>query len=231
MKWPESLTLIRHGESEYNKNKIENKLFDPCQLEYSDETTPLTDEGKRQANVVGEKLKEIIKIPDVVIISPYLRTRETFDNLMLGWPELKNIVQFEDERIREQDHGLKLIYCNKDEFFKAFPEQEKLHKKTGEYYYRWPQGENVPDVRERLRSWVSTIVRDFHDQNVLVVTHHLTILGMRANLERLDADEFLRIDKEEKPINCGVTIYKGNPKLGKDGQGKLELVAYNSKLY
>jgi len=74
-------------------------------------------------------------------------------------------------------------------------------------------------------------VRDFHDQNVLVVTHHLTILGMRANLERFDADEFLRIDKEEKPINCGVTIYKGNPKLGKDGQGKLELLAYNSKLY
>jgi len=131
MKWPESLTLIRHGQSKYNELKIKNELYDVCAQNYTDETTPLTDEGKQQANIVGEKLKEIIKIPDVVIMSPYLRTRETFDNLVVGWPELANVLQFEDERIREQDHGLKLIYCNKDEFFKAYPDQEKLHKKNG----------------------------------------------------------------------------------------------------
>ena len=63
----------------------------------------------------------------------------------------------------------------------------------------------------------------------MVVTHHLTILSMRANFERLDAAEFQRLDREEKPINCGVTLYKGRPYAGENG--KLVLEAYNKKYY
>lgn len=61
------------------------------------------------------------------------------------------------------------------------------------------------------------------------ITHHLSILSIRADLERLSADEFIRLDKEEKPINLGVTLYKGDPNQGTDG--KLILEAYNVKLY
>ncbi len=39
----------------------------------------------------------------------------------------------------------------------------------------------------------------------------------------------MRIDNEEKPINCGVTVYEGHPELGSDG--KLVLKEYNEKLY
>jgi hypothetical protein len=63
----------------------------------------------------------------------------------------------------------------------------------------------------------------------MAVTHHLSILALRANLERFGAPEFQRLDNEEKPINCGVTIYRGNPNAGEDGH--LELDRYNQKLY
>ena len=99
----------------------------------------------------------------------------------------------------------------------------------GSYYYRYPQGESIQDVRERTRSWFHTLTRDFSEKNVLAITHHLTILAVRANLERLSAEQFMELDEHETPINAGVTIYKGNPDI--KGRGKLVLEKYNLKLY
>jgi IS5 family transposase len=61
------------------------------------------------------------------------------------------------------------------------------------------------------------------------VTHHLTILSFRANYERLSPEEFIRLDEHEKPVNCGITVYRGDPNQGKDG--KLVLQIYNKKFY
>ena len=58
---------------------------------------------------------------------------------------------------------------------------------------------------------------------------YLNILAVRANLERFDAAEFIRLDEKDKPINCGATLYLGKPDKGKDG--KLELEYYNKKYY
>jgi hypothetical protein len=63
----------------------------------------------------------------------------------------------------------------------------------------------------------------------MMMTHHLNILSLRANLERLDAQQFAQLDEHETPVNCGVTIYRGNPNAGQDGH--LELDIYNQKLY
>src|SRR5581483_10344401 len=109
------------------------------------------------------------------------------------------------------------------------PEQYELRKMQGAYWYRHPQGESVDDVRERNRSLISTLVREYSEQDVWLITHHLTKLSLRANLERFGEEEFLRLDSEEKPVNCGVTIYRGDPALGRDG--KLVLDKYNQQLY
>lgn len=198
-------------------------------LDVGDHDTPLAESTEQHAKTVGERLKDLIKTPDIIFVSPYLRTRMTLAKLTEGWPELQDIKTMEEERIREQDHGLTLIYNDWRIFNVSHPEQMELRKIQGEYWYRYPQGENVPDVRERLRSWLGTLTREFANQNILAVTHHLTILSLRANLERLDANEFIRLDREEKPINNGVTIYRADPTQGKDG--KLVLYAYNLKLY
>lgn len=156
-------------------------------------------------------------LPDVIFVSPYFRTMETLEWMKKGWPELQNVKVYEEERIREQEHGLSLLYND----WRVFLE--------GAYWYRYPQGENVPDIRERLRSWLTTLTRDFAGKNILAVTHHLSILGLRANLERLSAEEFIKLDHSEPPANCSVTIYKGHPELGSDGRFLLE--SYNQKLY
>jgi broad specificity phosphatase PhoE len=198
-------------------------------LNVGDSDTPLADAEGQQARLTGEGLAQEHEPPDVIYVSPYKRTLETLEAMKKGWPALENVRVYKDERIREQEHGLSLLYNDWRVFQALHPDQRELRKIEGAYWYRHPQGENVPDVRLRNRSWITTLIRDWRERRVLAVTHHLNILATRATLERLDAEEFLRLDKEEKPINCGVTLYRGHADEGKEGRLRLEF--YNRKFY
>jgi ribonuclease H / adenosylcobalamin/alpha-ribazole phosphatase len=256
MKWPNSLTLVRHDSSAYNVLKplkqssplyqqfikafqfdpssdntrlLANKVKQKFALPYADHNTPLAAGSGVQAKAMSQKLCRLIPLPDVIFVSPYERTISTLEWMIQGWPKLKTIKTIFEERITEQDHGLSSLYSDWKVFLTLHPEQLDLFNRQGEYRYRFPQGENIPDVRERVRSWFNTLTRDFSGKNVLAVTHHLAILSIRANLERFDEAEFLRLDQEEKPINAGVTIYLGQPDAGTDGH--LVLDKYNTRLY
>lgn len=256
MKWPTELTLIRHDTSTYNATKAEKDEDELClrfrqafdadpksketwqlaQEVYSkfkpdigDWNTPLLDGESENASAVGAHLADHIGLPNVIFVSPYLRTQATLDGLISGWPELAGVKIYSDDRIREQEHGLAILYGDWRVFHTLHPEQHLLYNLQHRYFYCFPQGESVPDVRQRIALWLSTITRDFAGQRVLVITHHLTILSIRANLERLSPQEFIALDEREKPINCGVTIYRGHPVLGHDG--RLLLDQYNMKLY
>lgn len=249
MKWPETLTLVRHDSSAYNvlrplkkesnlyqefeksyednpdsdqSRQLANEVIKTFSLKYGDHNTPLADGVGIQAEIMATNLKKRIDLPDIIFVSPYERTITTLEKMIRGWPELEHVKTIQEERITEQDHGLAVLYSDWKVFNVLYPEQRELYSRQGAYRYRYPQGENIPDVRERLRSWVNTLIRDYSEQNVLTVTHHLSILSFRANLERLDEKEFLRLDEEEKPINAGVTIYRGKPDVGTNGRLVLE---------
>lgn len=225
MKWPNSLTLIRHDVSAYNELKgkktkdplylefqksfkhhptakhtqeLAQKILDKFKLPHGDWNTPLVDREAGRAKMTARNIKKEIELPDIIFVSPYERTQATLSGFIKGWPELAKIKCYTEDRIREQEHGLALLYNDWRIFESLHPEQHLLHNKEWRYYYRYPQGENVPDVRERLRSWVGTLIRDFSGKNVLAITHHLSILSLRANLERLDAEQFLRLDNFKK---------------------------------
>ncbi len=258
MKWPASVTLIRHGQSTYNVLR-EAKDKDPeyqtfkaafnanprahetlqlagymrgkYAMQTSDYETPLTRGGQIQAVKTGERLHEIIPLPEIVFHSPYERVRSTLHGLFIGWPELADlgVPKVAEDRIREQEHGLSLLYSDWRMFHTFHPEQKELHDLLGPYWYQYPQGESVSQVRDRTRDVLSMLIRECADMHVMLVTHHLTILSLRANLERLTPEEFIHLDEHEKPVNCGVTHYIGKPDEGKDG--KLVLDFYNKKLY
>ena len=258
MKWSSSIVLIRHGQSEYNvlRKRKENdpeyqsfkKSFDKGERQsietvllasklreryvpkVGDYKTPLTKEGKRQAFLTGKALSEAeIPFPRVIFYSPYLRTVQTLKGLRAGWEKLLRVEVIADDRIREQEHGLSSIYGDRRLFHFFNPEQEELRCLLGPYWYQYPQGESVSQVRDRIRLMTTMLIREWAEKNVWLVTHHLTILSIRANIEHLTDEEFIRIDEEEKPLNCGITIYGCNLNAGKDG--KMELVCYNKRLF
>lgn len=256
MKWPLSLTLVRHGQSAYNalrQQKFQDEkyrrfveLYDKRSnspdlprlakyveakfaIEFGDYDTPLTEEGEKQALVTGQRMSKVIPQPDFILYSPYRRTRQTLAGLRDGWEVLNSVPSIEDDRIREQDHGLALLYSDWRVFNVNHPKQRQLREKQGPYWYQFPQGESVAMVRDRVRSVLTTLVREHNGKHVMLVTHHLMILSIRATLERLTPERFIELDNKEKPINCGVTVYEGRPNLGDDG--KLILSQYNQKLY
>jgi broad specificity phosphatase PhoE len=259
MKWPESLSLVRHDVSAFNQlhtlksqdpvyqefrsaydqgqwsdvtEQLAYRVMEHFALEVGDHDTPLVpvEEGqKSNAELMASNLRNKIQVPDTIFVSPYKRTHQTLERMMQGGPELSEVRVVEEDRIREQDHGLALIYNDWRVFNTIHPEQRKLRDREGSYWYRFPQGENVPDVRERLRSWLGTVSRDYYEKNLLAVTHHLAILSLRANLERWSDERFIEVDTNEKPINAGVTIYRGDSTQGTDGH--LVLDVYNALLY
>ena len=257
MKWPMELLLIRHAESAYNNLKIEKdsdpeyarfrdlfendrtnseieslarSLYQRHALGCSDRDTPITAKGELQARITGRRMRESgVGCPEVIFVSPYLRTEETLRLLKEEWPELKLASEYREERIREKDHGLALIYNDWRIYHVMHPEQGTLHDLLGEYDYRFLNGENIPDVRQRTHSWMGTLAREFAGKRVMAITHHLTILATRANFERMSPEEFLRLDKHERPVNCGVTRYVGDAGQGKSG--RLVLDEYNVKHY
>lgn len=260
LKWPRRLTLVRHARSQYNALKdvratdpdfarfrelysldwqatetiaLAQELTNRFALTYGDHDTGLADGALEEAVDMGWHLRfnRAGVLPDIIFVSPYHRTKGTLDAMIQGWPELRDVRTVEEERIREQEHGLAILYPDRKAFFALHPLQKKLFDAQGPYWYKYPQGENVPDVRVRNRSFLDTLVRDFAGQDVLLVTHHIIILATRANLERLGAVDYIRLDRDEKPINCGVTTYLGTPNIGTAGMGKLILDSYNEKLY
>jgi broad specificity phosphatase PhoE len=257
MKWPTELLLIRHAESAYNNLK-KTKEADPeyrrfrelfesdrshaevlplalllqerHSLGCSDRQTPITAAGERQARITGRRMREAgVDAPEVVFVSPYLRTLETLRLLTQEWPEIGPARVYREERIREKDHGLALLYNDWRIYHVLHPEQGRLHDLLGDYDYRFLNGENIPDVRQRTHAWITTITREYAGKRVMAITHHLTILATRANFERMSPEEFLHLDEHEKPVNCGVTRYIGKAVDG--GRSKLELKEYNRRYY
>ncbi|MBI5045128.1 MAG: histidine phosphatase family protein [Candidatus Levybacteria bacterium] len=253
-KWPSEVIVLRHGLTTHNvrsQEKREDSFYNSFKAQFeksphsrvtlamsrkvvsrwptneSDRSTQIVQEAIQNAVATGVGLSKTHELPDVIYISNYARTRQTLDAVMSGWPELRGVKVVVDDRIREQEHGLCLLVGDWRVFFARNPEQYALRKLEGRFDYRWPQGESVYDVKERLRSFQGTLSREHAGQRVLLVTHHLTILALRMNLERFDEEEFLRLDEEEKPLNCSVTVYASVPGGGKSGKGKLELQDYN----
>jgi broad specificity phosphatase PhoE len=258
-KWPNTITIVRHGQSTYNalrilkdkdplyqrfkasfeKNhlsrltrRLAKEVNEKYALGVSDADTPLTHDGRIQAVKTGLCLAthKLVPTPDVILCSPYLRTRQTLDEIGAAWG-IDTSGRILERRVREQEHGLLLLYNDRRVFQTFHPEQKALMEMEGPYWYRPPQGKSVLDVQGDVQSITDTIIREYAGMNVFIVAHHITILSVRVNFERLSPEQYIALDESEKPVNCGVTMYKCNPKLGKRGQGKLELVLYNEKLY
>src|SRR3989344_1855191 len=134
MKWPKWIMLIRHDRSAYNALKKQKKddslykdfveafkanpagvntkqlaeqVFLRFSLDVSDANTPLDVGQGHGAHKTGDALRELhCGPPDVIFVSPYIRTKDTLKFLTKGWPELEKVPIYEDDRLREQEHGL-----------------------------------------------------------------------------------------------------------------------------
>lgn len=232
----EVLTLVRHGQSEYNRHRanliksepysrflsrlnspngneeeldiLARELVSSNKAFEKTSEIPLSEVGRQQALTTGNMLKQLIEVPDIVYLSPYRRAQETMECFRISWPELGDIEAITDTRLREQDHGKFLRFGDWKVFCHFFPEQEILRRQIGRYAYRFPEGESIADVVTRANDFLEETSREHRGRSVFVLSHEMTILSIRGKADSVGPEEIMARYKERKVFNCSVTVYK-----------------------
>ncbi|OWZ17877.1 Phosphoglycerate/bisphosphoglycerate mutase [Phytophthora megakarya] len=198
--FPKRLILVRHGESEGN---IDPLLYGRV----PDNAMHLTELGYEQAVAAGESIKKIVGNETMVrrqfteakggkltvyyvqrfIVSPYVRTIETFCGILKAWGfEGKAIPWSEEPRIREQDFG------NFQEPMKI-RECKAQRRRFGSFFYRFPSGESPADVYDRVSSFLESLYRMFEkssEENYVLVTHGVAIRVILTRYFKYRISEF-----------------------------------------
>ena len=228
-RWPDRLYIVRHGESAGNvaRDAAQAARATHIQLNHRDVDVPLSPLGHQQATALGHWFARMPphERPDVLLVSPYRRARQTAQHVIEAGglaPDAEQPVA--DERLREKEFGV-LDRLTKWGIERDFPDQAKLRTELGKFYHRPPGGESWCDVILRLRSALDTISLHHGGRRVLVVGHQVVVLCMRYLLENLDEDGILAIDRTGDVANCSVTEYAFDQSLG--NHGGLVLERYN----
>jgi probable phosphoglycerate mutase len=228
-RWPQTLWIVRHGESAGNVARDAAQAAKAARIEIGlrDVDVPLSALGVEQATALGHWFADmpVEERPDVLLMSPYLRARQTAEHISkAGRLEAGLTGPRMDERLREKELGL-LDRLTRIGIEQDFPEQALLRQHVGKFYHRPPCGESWCDVILRLRSALDTISLHYGGRRVLLVGHQVVVLCLRYLLEDLDEERILAIDREADVANCGVTEYRFDP--GQGPSGGLVLHRYN----
>ncbi|TYZ67982.1 hypothetical protein PybrP1_012493 [[Pythium] brassicae (nom. inval.)] len=208
--FPKRLILVRHGESEGN---IDPLLY--CHV--PDNAMHLTTLGYEQAVAAGRSIKSIVGDESVrFIVSPYVRTIETFQGIKKAWARdaAHAIPWSEEPRIREQDFGnfqepLKIREC------------KAQRRRFGSFFYRFPSGESPADVFDRISSFLESLHRMFEksaEENYVLVTHGVSIRVILTRYFKYRISEF---EQMENFYNGEFVVLDYDDALGKFRLSKL----------
>jgi broad specificity phosphatase PhoE len=186
------LLLIRHGESQGNVAAAEAHSAGAQQIDVParDADVDLSELGRRQAQAVGVALRSMAleTRPQALVVSPYLRARETA-RIACAAAEL-DLPTRVDERLRDRELGVldRLTFAGVEA---RFPEEAERRRWQGKFYHRPAGGESWVDVALRLRTWVADLDRRPIGERLLVVSHDVVIALLRYVCEGLDEDQVL----------------------------------------
>jgi len=233
-RWPQTLWIVRHGESAGNVARDAAQLAKATRIDIAlrDVDVPLSELGVQQATALGHWFAGMPagEQPDVLLVSPYLRARQTAEQIgKVGGFGTGPADHDVDERLREKELGL-LDRLTRLGIEQEFPEQAELRRRVGKFYHRPPCGESWCDVILRLRSALDTISLHYGGRRVLLVGHQVVVLCLRYLLEDLDEQSILEIDRQADVANCGVTEYRFDAGLGANGGLKLQRYNFTAPL-
>lgn len=190
---PKRIVLIRHGESEGNRD-LNTYAVKP------DFKLLLTDKGKQQADDAGKSLKALLGNERVMFyVSPMWRTRMTFEYVAQHFnPQL--LQWKEDPRLREQEWGhFRDIKAN------LLIDDER--NRFGRFYYRIKDGESCADVYDRVSDFMHSLYRDFEKAafpgNIVMISHGMTIRLFLMRWFRWTVEEFETL---RNPRNADIII-------------------------
>lgn len=183
---PVRLLFVRHGHR-YGDDPDHLLMVGQADL-------PLSEEGYRQARVLGRALADEPFV--AAYVSPLQRTAETARTLLAG------------RRVPlEHCRGLLEIDCGSadglevDTVQELYPEEWSANERQTDDDFRWPGGESYGELRRRVLDACDAIAARHPGDTVLVVSHSGVVNQVVGHLEGERAACWSRF----RPRTCSVT--------------------------
>ena len=182
--------FVRHGESEYNIEKL-----------WQHGNVPLSEKGKKQAEFLA---KRFTKIPiDLIISSPQSRGKETAEIIN---KKLKKKVVFSGlvgERKMPRESIGKYAYSKE-----VMVIEKAMRKNAKNHGWRYSDEENFAEFKGRIQKFFGYLNK-LKEENVLVVSHggpiKLTILFMIFG-NGFEPETYHRFTDVMRLTNTGITM-------------------------
>ena len=172
-----TLVLVRHGQSQWNKENLFTGWKDP----------DLTDKGIEEAINAGQKIKQTNINFDFHYTSKLKRAQRTGNLIMkeLG----KDIDTSENEALNERDYG-DLSGLNKDDARKKWGD-EQVHIWRRSYDTPPPGGESLKNTAERVLPYFENIIYPElrNQKNILISAHGNSLRALIMYLDKISEDE------------------------------------------
>ncbi len=186
MKKPDTLVLVRHGQTEWNlSGRMQGQL-----------DSPLTARGKEQARAAGRRLRRFYdgrQLPPL-FTSPLGRAAHTA-SLLAAEAGLEEGAPEHDARIAEVSFG-ELEGLTEEEILERYP-SEGAARRADKWHYVHPGGESYSGSVARVVSFLDEIAR--HPE-VMVVAHVGISRVLRAQYLDLDLTEIAYLPHRQNQI-------------------------------
>ena len=191
----QTLVLVRHGQSEWNKKNLFTGWHD----------SDLTEQGEQEAIKGGQRLKQEGLKFDIAYTSMLIRAQRTLGLILteLGQEDLLTVA---DQALNERDYG-DLVGLNKDDARKKWGE-EQVHIWRRSYDIPPPGGESLKMTAERVLPYFeSTILPDvLSGKTTIVAAHGNSLRALIMKLENISTEDITKLN-----LPTGVpVIYKLN---------------------
>ena len=178
------IILVRHGETTWN---VEGRY-------QGQEDTPLSERGLEQGRLLAEGLKDIPL--DRAISSPLQRSFKTCQFCA----DLHDLSVSADERLSEINHGSwegrlasEIAEAYLEDFARWHSQPHLVQMPDG--------GENLDDVRRRVRAAFDEYVEKYPDETILVAAHDAVNKAIICDLMGIGMDHFWQIKQDNTCIN------------------------------
>ena len=175
------LTLVRHGQSDWNNKNLFTGWENP----------DLTSKGIDEAHATGILLKKQSKIYSYLFTSLLDRAINTA-NIIIEELDLNGINVVRDEALNERDYG-ELTGLNKDDAREKWGE-DQVHIWRRSFDIPPPGGESLKDTADRVIPYYENKILPllFEDNNILVSAHGNSLRALVMHIEGLSPKEILQ---------------------------------------
>jgi broad specificity phosphatase PhoE len=199
------LAVVRHGQSVGNvaAEAAETGGLEVIDIAERDADVPLSDAGREQAAGVRHALAD--HLPEIAIVSPYLRARQTAEIALAG----TGVPLLVDERLRDRELGI-LDLLTARGVQARLPAEAQRRNRLGKFYYRPPGGESWADMLLRLRSLLRELRQDHPDGHVVLFAHEASVMLFRYLVEGLDEAQLMAVARAETIANCSISSWRAD---------------------